>query len=165
MDRRLDYQKILPEGMRAIYVLNRYSEQSGLEPELLALVKVRASQINGCAYCIDMHTKEARSGGETEQRLYGLSAWHETLYYTDRERAAIALTEAVTLIADTHVPDEIYKQAQQQFKDEELVKLMIAINMINLWNRLVITFRTPPGSYELDHFVTRPHEVATSKAE
>jgi AhpD family alkylhydroperoxidase len=164
MERRLDYQKVLPEGMRAVYALERYSEQSGLEPKLLKLIKVRASQMNGCAYCIDMHSKEARSGGETEQRLYGLSAWHETPYYTDRERAALALTEAVTLIADTHVPDDIYQQAQQQFNDQELVKLMIAINMINLWNRLVITFRTPPGSYEPDHFVTRPHEVVSSKA-
>lgn len=164
MDSRLDYQKVLPEGMRAVYTLNRYSEQSGLESKLLALIKTRASQINGCAYCIDMHTKEARSGGETEQRLYGLSAWHETPYYSDRERAALALTEAVTLIADNHVPDEIYQQAQKQFNDEELVKLMIAINMINLWNRIAITFRTLPGSYEPDHFVTRPHEVAASKA-
>ena len=164
MERRLDYQKVLPEGMRVIYALNRYSEQSGLEPKLSKLIKVRASQINGCAYCIDMHTKEARSGGETEQRLYGLNAWHETPYYTERERAALALTEAVTLISETHVPDEIYQQAQQHFNDEELVKLMIAINMINLWNRLVITFRTPPGSYEPDHFVTTPHEVVTSEA-
>jgi AhpD family alkylhydroperoxidase len=163
MDRRLDYQKVLPEGMRVIYALNRYSEQSGLEPKLLKLIKVRASQINGCAYCIDMHTKEARSGGETEQRLYGLNAWHETPYYTERERAALALTEAVTLIADTHVPDEIYQQAQQHFNDEELVKLIIAISMINVWNRLVITFRTPPGSYEPEHFVTTPHEVVTSE--
>jgi AhpD family alkylhydroperoxidase len=164
MERRLDYQKILPEGMRVIYALNRYSEQSGLEPKLSKLIKVRASQINGCAYCIDMHTKEARDGGETEQRLYGLSAWHETPYYTERERAALALTEAVTLISEKHVPDEIYQQAQQHFNDEELVKLMIAINMINVWNRLVITFRTPPGSYEPDHFVTRSHEVATNEA-
>jgi AhpD family alkylhydroperoxidase len=165
MERRLDYQKVLPEGMRAVYALERYSEQSGLEPKLLKLIKVRASQINGCAFCIDMHTKEARSGGETEQRLYGLSAWHETPYYTDRERAALALTEAVTLIANNHVPDEIYQQAQQQFSNEELVKLMIAINMINVWNRLVITFRTPPGSYEPDHFVTKPHEVSANKAQ
>lgn len=163
MERRLDYQKVLPEGMRAVYALNRYSEQSGLEPKLLELIKLRASQINGCAYCIDMHTKEARSHGETEQRLYGLSAWYETPYYSDRERAALALTEAVTLIADTRVPDEIYQQAQKQFNDEELVKVMFAINMINLWNRLAITFRTPPGGYEPDHFVTKPNEISASK--
>lgn len=164
MERRLDYQKVLPEGMRAIYALNRYCETIGLEHKLLKLVKVRASQINGCAYCIDMHTKEARSGGETEQRLYGLSAWRETSYYTDRERAALALTETVTLIATNPVSDEIYQQARQQFNEEELVKLIIAINMINVWNRLVITFRTPPGSYQPDHFVTTPHEAAISKS-
>jgi AhpD family alkylhydroperoxidase len=120
----------------------------------LELIKLRASQINGCAYCIDMHSKDARTKGETEQRLYGLSAWRETPYYTDRERAALAFTEAVTLIANQHVPDQVYEQARQQFSDEELVKLMIAIVIINTWNRFAIAFRDEPGSYQPDHFAT-----------
>lgn len=154
MELRLDYSKVLPEGMKAINALDRYSSSCGLEPSLLELIKLRASQINGCAYCIDMHSKDARTKGETEQRLYGLSAWRETPYYTDRERAALAFAEAVTLIANQHVPDEIYEQARQQFSDEELVKLMIAIVIINTWNRFAITFRDEAGSYQPDHFVT-----------
>jgi AhpD family alkylhydroperoxidase len=155
MESRLDYQNILPEGMKRILALERFSSNSGLEPSLLELVRLRASQINGCAYCIDMHSKDARTRGETEQRLYGLNAWRETPYYTDRERAALALTEAVTLIADSHVPDEVYEQAKQRFNEEELAKLMTAIIMINVWNRLAITFRSVPGSYEPDHFAAK----------
>ena len=162
MDPRLDYMKTLPEGMRTVYALNRYNEKSGLEASLLELIKLRASQINGCAYCIDMHTKDARTNGETEQRLYGLSAWRETPFFTARERAALALTEAVTLIANEHVSDEIYQQVQQQFNEEKIVKLMIAINMINLWNRFSITFRTSPGSYLPDHFVTKSTQTASA---
>src|SRR5512133_4166132 len=120
MGARVDYGKVVPEGMRAIYALDRYSQTCGLEPSLLDLIKLRASQINGCAYCIDMHSKDARTGGETEQRLYNLSIWRETPYYTDRERAALAFTEAVTLIADRRVPEEVYEQARGQFSDEEL---------------------------------------------
>ena len=153
MEHSLDYGKVLPEGMKAIYALDRYSANSGLEPSLLELIKLRASQINGCAYCVDMHSKDARTKGETEQRLYGLSVWRETPYYTDRERAALAFTEAVTLIADRHVPDEVYEQARQQFNDEELVKLMVGIVIINTWNRFAITFRDVPGSYQPHHFV------------
>ena len=156
MESRLDYSKVLPEGMKAINAVDRYSSSCGLEPSLLELIKLRASQINGCAYCIDMHSKDARTKGETEQRLYGLNVWRETPYYTDRERAALAFTEAVTLIANQHVPDEIYEQARQQFSDEELVKLMIAIVIINTWNRFAITFRDEPGSYQPDHFVAVP---------
>lgn len=156
----LDYSKVLPEGMRSIYALDRYSAGSGLEPSLLELVKLRASQINGCAYCVDMHSKDARTKGETEQRLYGLSVWRETPYYTDRERAALAFTEAVTLIANRHVPADVYEQARQQFSDEELVKLMIAIVIINTWNRFAITFSDTPGSYRPDHFVAQPELVA-----
>lgn len=156
MEHRLDYSKVLPEGMKAIYALDRYSQNSGLEPSLLELIKLRASQINGCAYCVDMHSKDARTRGETEQRLYGLSVWRETPYYTDRERAALAFTEAVTLIADRHIPDEIYEQARQQFSDEELVKLMVGIVIINTWNRFAITFRDVPGSYQPQHFVAEP---------
>jgi AhpD family alkylhydroperoxidase len=160
MEPRLNYSKILPDGMKAINAVDRYSSNCGLEPSLLELIKLRASQINGCAYCIDMHSKDARTKGETEQRLYGLSAWRETPYYTDRERAALAFTEAVTLIANQHVPDEIYEQARQQFSDEELVKLMIAIVIINTWNRFAITFRDEPGSYRPDHFVAIPKAMA-----
>jgi len=164
MESRLDYAKVLPEGMKAIYALDRYSQNSGLEPSLLDLIKLRASQINGCAYCIDMHTKDARTGGETEQRLYSLSVWREAPYYTDRERAALAFTEAVTLIADGHVPDDVYEQARQQFNDEELVKLMIGIVIINTWNRFAITFHDLPGSYQPQHFATQPATAVAAKA-
>lgn len=160
MESRLDYSKVLPEGMRAVNALDRYSANSGLEPSLLELVKLRASQINGCAYCVDMHSKDARTKGETEQRLYSLSVWRETPYYTDRERAALAFTEAVTLIADRRVPDDVYAQARQQFSDEELVKLMIGIVIINTWNRFAITFGDEPGSYQPQHFVTQPGQAA-----
>jgi AhpD family alkylhydroperoxidase len=159
MERGLDYGKVLPEGMKAIYALDRYSQNSGLEPSLLELVKLRASQINGCAYCIDMHSKDARTKGETEQRLYGLSVWREVPYYSERERAALAFTEAVTLIADRHVPDEVYEAARRQFSEQELVKLMIAVLIINTWNRLAITFGDEPGSYEPEHFVVKSREV------
>ncbi len=154
MEPRLDYEKVLPEGLRLVNALNRYSVNSGLEPSLLELIKLRASQINGCAYCVDMHSKDARTKAETEQRLYSLSVWREAPYYTARERAALAFTEAVTLIADKRMPDEIYEQARQQFSEEELVKLMIGIVIINTWNRFAITFRDEPGSYEPEHFVT-----------
>ena len=163
MKNNLDYMKVLPEGMRAVNALDRYSANSGLEPSLLDLIKLRASQINGCAYCVDMHSKDARTRGETEQRLYSLSVWRETSYYTDRERAALAFTEAVTLIADRHVPDEVYEQARQQFSDEELVKLMIGIVIINTWNRFAITFGDEPGSYQPHHFAAQPGQAALAK--
>jgi AhpD family alkylhydroperoxidase len=162
MEHRLDYSKVLPEGMRLMNALDRYSQNCGLEPSVLDLIKLRASQINGCAYCVDMHSKDARTGGETEQRLYNLSVWRETSYYTDRERAALAFTEAVTLIADKRVPDEVYEQTRQQFSDEELVKLMLAIVTINAWNRFTI-FGDVPGSYQPDHFVTQPGQAAQVK--
>ena len=127
--------------------LEKYVRESGLERSLLELVKLRASQINGCAYCLDMHWKDARARGESEQRLYGLDAWRETSYYTERERAALAWTEAVTQIADNHVPDELYKQVRQHFS-EELVNLTLAVIAINGWNRLAISFRTEPGTYQ-----------------
>jgi len=159
MSQRLNYSKVLPEGLRAMNALDHYSQNCGLEPSLLDLIKLRASQINGCAYCVDMHSKDARTGGETEQRLYNLSVWRETPFYTNRERAALAFTEAVTLIADGRVPDEVYEQVRQQFGDEELVKLMIAIVTINAWNRFTI-FGDVPGSYQLSHFATQPRQVA-----
>ena len=155
METRLDYGKTLPEGMRAVNALDRYSANCGLEKSLLELIKLRASQINGCAYCVDMHSKDARTKGESEQRLYSLSVWREAPYYTDRERAALALTEAVTLIATQRVSDEVYAEASRHFSDEELVKLLIGISIINVWNRFAITFRDEPGNYEPEHFVTK----------
>lgn len=160
MKHKLDYAKVLPEGMRLMNALDHYSQNCGLEPALLDLIKLRASQINGCAYCIDMHSKDARTGGETEQRLYSLGNWRETPYYTDRERAALAFTEAITLIAEKRMPEEVYEEACQHFNEEELVKLMIAIVTINAWNRFTI-FGDVPGSYQPAHIATQPGQTAT----
>jgi AhpD family alkylhydroperoxidase len=162
MKHRIVYSKILPEGMRIMNALDDYSQNCGLEPSLLDLIKLRASQINGCAYCVDMHSKDARTGGETEQRLYNLSVWRETPYYTERERAALAFSEAVTLIADNRVPDDVYDEACRQFSDEEMVKLMIAIVTINAWNRFTI-FGDVPGSYQPHHFATQSRQAAEVK--
>ena len=148
MSERINYAKVTPEGYRAMSGLERYVRGSSLEPSLLELVKLRASQINGCAYCIDMHWKDARARGESEQRLYGLMAWRESPYYTERERAALAWTEAVTLIADSHVPDELYEEVRQSFTETELVNLTFALVAINGWNRLAISLRTEPGTYQ-----------------
>jgi alkylhydroperoxidase AhpD family core domain len=148
MQPRLNFVKVAPTGYRVLHNLDDYVKSSGLEQSLLELVKVRVSQMNGCAYCIDMHTKDARGGGETEQRLYGLSAWRETSYYTDRERAALAWTEAVTKISETHVPDEIYTLVCQYFSEKEIVDLTLAIAVINNWNRIAISFRSVPGTYQ-----------------
>jgi len=149
MEPRINAQKASPAAYKAMLNLENYvSRSAGIEPSLLELVKLRASQINGCAFCIDMHTKDARAAGETEQRLYALTAWRETPFYTDRERAALAWTEAVTLIGETHVPDEIYEHAKQRFTEEELVNLTLAVVAINGWNRLAIAFRAVPGSYK-----------------
>ena len=122
-------------------------EQSGLEHSLLHLIEMRASQINGCAYCLDMHSKDARAIGETEQRLYGLDAWRETPYYSARERAALEWTEALTLVSENHVPDEVYERVREQFSEDELVHLSLAIVSINGWNRLNVAARTVPGDY------------------
>lgn len=148
MQPRLAYMKIAPAGMKAMRDLEAYLAACGLEASLLDLIKARASQINGCAYCIDMHTKDARARGESEQRLYALAAWRETPFYTERERAALAWTEAVTLIASGHVPDELYEAVRQHFTEEELVNLTLAVIAINGWNRLAISFRTVPGTYQ-----------------
>ena len=148
MEPRMDYMKTAPDGYKAMSALESYVRQSGLEHSLLELVKTRASQINGCAFCLDMHTKDARAGGETEQRLYALSAWQETPFFTDRERAALAWTEAVTRVADTHVPDDVFDLVRQQFTEKELADLTLAIVTINGWNRLAIAFRKVPGSYQ-----------------
>jgi len=151
MQQRLSYSKVAPEGTDILQKLERYVKSSGLEPDLLELVKLRSSQINGCAYCIDMHTKDARTRGESEQRLYAVSAWHEAPFYSERERAALAWTEAVTLISQDHVPDEVYAEVRKHFSEKELVDLTFAIIAINSWNRLAISFRTPAGSYQPDH--------------
>ena len=148
MSVRIDYTQAAPGAVRAMYSLQNYVNESGLEVSLLELIKTRASQINHCAYCIDMHTKEARANGESEQRLYGLSAWQETPYYTERERAALAWTEALTLIADNPVSDELYEQARQHFSEAELMNLTLAIIAINGWNRLAISFRAEVGAYQ-----------------
>ena len=147
MQPRLEIQKVAPQAYRAMAGLEALIRNSGLERGLLELVKLRASQINGCAYCIDMHTKDARAAGETEQRLYGLTAWSETPFYTERERAALAWTEALTLISETHAPDDVYEHVRQHFSEVELVSLTMAIVTINGWNRLALGFRTVPGTY------------------
>jgi AhpD family alkylhydroperoxidase len=162
MEPRLDYSKVLPEGLRQVNALHHYAENCGLEASLMELIRLRASQINGCSYCIDMHSKDARSKGETEQRLYGLTVWREVPYYTDRERAALAFTEAVTRISEGGVSDAVYAQGRVQFSEEEMVKLMIVINVINMWNRFAITFGDEPGSYEPDHFVAQRETAAAS---
>lgn len=148
MQPRLEIQKVAPEAYRAMAALGSYVRNSGLEPKLVELVKVRASQINGCAFCIDMHTKDARAEGETEQRLYGLTAWHEMPFYSERERAALAWTEALTLISETHAPDDVYEEVRQHFSELEVVNLSMAIVTINSWNRLALGFRTVPGTYQ-----------------
>ncbi len=148
MQPRIEYATVALGAIKAMYGLERYLSECGLEPSLRELVKIRASQINGCAYCIDMHTKEARMRGESEQRIYALVAWRETPFFTDRERAALEWTDALTLIADTHVPDEVYERVRPHFTDEELVNLSLAVTTINAWNRLVIGFRTVPGTYK-----------------
>ena len=147
MKARMDFRKVSPQSAKAIGDLHVFVRQCGLEHALLELVKLRASQINGCAHCIDMHTKELRAGGESEQRLYLLCAWRESPFYSDRERAALAWTEAVTLVTNGDVPDEVYVTTRAQFSEEELAKLTVAIVAINGANRLNIAFRTVPGSY------------------
>jgi AhpD family alkylhydroperoxidase len=148
MEPRLNFYKAAPEGIQAMRGLEHYINQSsGLEPSLRELVKTRASLINGCAYCIDMHTKDARAAGETEQRLYALNAWRETPFFSERERAALEWTEAITRIVDSHAPDEVFFSVRQYFSEEELVNLTLAIVAINGWNRLAIAFRSVPGSY------------------
>jgi AhpD family alkylhydroperoxidase len=147
VEQRLDYPKLAPEAFRAMYSLSSYLAGCGLEHGLLELVKIRASQINGCAYCIDMHTKDARAAGETEQRIYALNAWRETPFFSDRERASLAWAEAVTRIGEG-VSDDLYAEARRQFSEKELVDLTWAVAAINAWNRIAISFRSVPESYE-----------------
>ena len=148
MEPRIAYADAAPGAIKAMYGLETYVRHCGLEPSLLELVKLRASQINGCAYCIDMHTKDARARGESEQRLYALVAWQETSFYSERERAALLWTEAVTRVAEGHVPDAVYEEVRHAFTEAEIVNLTMAVVAINGWNRLAISFRAVPGDYE-----------------
>jgi AhpD family alkylhydroperoxidase len=145
---RIAYYKVAPEGLKHMRALEAYLHQCGLEKSLVELVKLRASQINGCAYCLDMHSKDALAAGETVQRLISLDGWRETPFYTDRERAALAWCEALTLISETHAPDEVYQAAREHFNEAELVNLTLAVTAINSWNRISIAFRTLPGTYQ-----------------
>ncbi len=148
MNPRIDVTKHLSSGLgRAMFTLSSETE-SRIERPLFELVKIRASQINGCAYCIDMHTKDARLAGETEQRIYALSAWRETPFFNERERAALEYTEAVTRIADSHVPDDLFERVKAQFSEDEIVALTFAVVVINSWNRLAVSFRAPAGTYQ-----------------
>jgi AhpD family alkylhydroperoxidase len=147
MQPRVNAANVSPEPQKGLFAIGKYLAECGLEPGLQELVKIRASQINGCAYCLDMHTKDARAGGETEQRIYALGAWRETPFFTQRERAALAWTEAVTLIPGG-VSDELYEQTREEFSEKELVDLTWAVAAINAWNRMAISFRAVPGSYK-----------------
>jgi AhpD family alkylhydroperoxidase len=149
MKARLDYRQACPEGEKAMKALHAFVHQCSLDRGLLELIKLRASQINGCAHCIDMHAKELRADGESEQRLDLLSAWREAPFYSERERAALAWTEAVTLVAQSQVPDEVYEQARKAFTETELVELTLAVIAINGANRLNVAFRTVPGSHQV----------------
>ncbi len=148
MEGRLDYTKASPEAFKAMLQMEGVVRRSGIDPKLLELIKIRASQLNGCAYCIDMHTKDARFKGEGEQRIYALDAWRETTFYTEKERAALAWTEAITNIQAGHAPDEVYEELSRNFSEQERVNVTLAITTINAWNRIAIGFRLVPGSYQ-----------------
>ena len=147
MKARIDLMHVNPGIVQAMLGLERQVRKAGLDNKLLDIVRMRASQINGCAYCLDMHSKDARANGETEQRLYGLAAWRETPYYSARERAALEWTEALTLVSQTHAPDDVFERVREQFSEDELVHLTLAIVAINGWNRLNIAAQTVPGDY------------------
>ena len=148
MQPRIDYRKYAQEPLQQLLAIEKYIAESGLEPKLIHLIKMRASQINGCAYCLDMHSIDARAAGESEQRLYTLEAWRETPFFSERERAALAWTEAVTLISQTHAPDDVYAEMQKHFSEKEIVDLTLVAAMINLWNRVAISTRAVPGHYK-----------------
>ena len=148
MEPRIDLSKYAQDPQKSLYALEKYIATCGLDHKLIHLLKMRASQINGCAYCIDMHSKDARALGETEQRLHELNAWRETPFYSDRERAALEWTESLTLVSQTHVPDETYEAVKKHFSEKEIVDLSIIAGLINIWNRLAISARTVPGTYK-----------------
>ena len=145
---RIDYRKVAPQAVQALWTVERYARGCTLEPTLLELVKLRASIINGCAYCVDMHSNDARALGESEQRLYALSVWREAPFFTPAERAALAWTEAVTEVSAGHASDEVYRLAREHFDERQLVDLTMVIIAINSWNRLAIAFRAIAGTYE-----------------
>ena len=147
MTQRIDYARVAPEALKAQYAMEAYVRRSSVDHTLLHLVKLRASYLNGCAYCVDMHTRDARTGGEAEQRLYAIPVWRETPFFSPRERAALAWTEALTEVGRSGVPDTTYDEARAHFSEAELVDLTMAVVVINGWNRLAVSFRTPPGSY------------------
>jgi AhpD family alkylhydroperoxidase len=144
MEPRLNFFKSGPDAMKAMAGLDQQIARSGLEKSLVELVRLRASQLNGCAYCIDVHTADARKAGESERRLATVAVWRETPFFNDRERAALEWTESVTLVADTHVPDDVWERAQPHFKPAEFVDLTLLVNTINAWNRFAIAFRKLP---------------------
>lgn len=148
MEARIDGMKVAPGVLEAMLGIEKYLHRSGLDRNLLNLINLRASQINGCAYCLDMHWKDLRAAGETEQRLYGLDAWRESPYYTDRERAALAWTEAVTNIQEGRVKDSVFEEVRKFFSEKEIADLTLAVAAINSWNRLNIASRTVPGTYQ-----------------
>jgi len=148
MEPRIDYLKSARGAYHAMLGIEHYLQQCGLEESLQNLIKLRVSQLNGCAYCIDMHWKDLRAAGESEQRLYGLDAWEESPYYTDRERAALTWAESVTNVQEGHVPDEVFERVKEFFDDTELADLTLAVTAINSWNRLSIAARTVPGTYQ-----------------
>jgi AhpD family alkylhydroperoxidase len=141
MKARINPYAAAPNAIKTVMAMENYVKESGLEMPLIELVKMRASQINGCAFCLNMHSHDARAAGETEQRLHVLPAWRETTLYTPRERAALAWTEALTLISETHAPDDVYEEARAQFNDKELTDLTLLVGAINVWNRIAIGFR------------------------
>jgi AhpD family alkylhydroperoxidase len=153
MTPRINFHQISPRAVQAMLGLQKYVDSSALEHSLIELVKMRTSQINGCAYCLDMHSKDARAAGETEQRLYLLDAWREAPFYSDRERAALEWTEAVTRVSDDHVPDDVFESVREHFSDDELVDLTMAAVAINSWNRLCISFRVETGGYKAERGV------------
>jgi len=144
MQQRIDATKVSPAAFQAVAALQAYVDKSGLDPKLRELIKIRASQINGCAYCLAMHTRDARKLGETDERMHLLNAWREAPFYSERERAALEWTEAITLVAQGHVPDEAFKAVREQFSEKEIVDLTMATIAINSWNRAAIGFRVPP---------------------
>jgi len=159
MKARIDLMHVNPGVIQAMLGLERQVQKAGLDSKLLDLVRMRASQINGCSCCLDIHSKDARANGETEQRLYGLTAWRETPYYSASERAALEWTEVLTLVSETHVPDEVYERVREQFSEDQVLHLTLAIVSINGWNRLNVAARTVPGDY-VPGSLARVHAVS-----
>ena len=148
MERRFDYQKFSPEPVQAMRAIEKYIAGCGLDHKFVHLLKLRASQINGCAFCIDMHSIDAREAGETEQRLYALNAWRDTPFFSDRERAGLAWVEALTLVSESHVSDDVYDEARRHFSEKEIFDLTFIASTINAWNRIAVASRTPAGTYK-----------------